>query len=53
VAAAWLSLELEYAETLVEAKLVQANDMIPEINARDLSLGRSINTTQFVYNIQK
>ena len=48
----WLSLELEYAETRVEAKLVQANDMISEINARDLSLIRAIGTTQFVYNIE-
>tara|TARA_B100000315_G_scaffold121362_1_gene111189 strand:- start:5086 stop:6645 length:1560 start_codon:yes stop_codon:yes gene_type:complete len=48
----WLNLELAYAETRVDTNLIQANDMIPEINARDLSLIRAIITTKFVYNIQ-
>jgi len=48
----WLTLELEYVETLDEAKLLQANDMIPEINARDSLLLNAITTVQFVYNLE-
>jgi hypothetical protein len=49
----WLTLEAEYAETLAEAKLVEANNMIPEITARQVSLSRDINDLQFVYNLAK
>ena len=49
----WLNLELEYVETLEEAKLVQANGMIPEINARESVLGRAIGTVRFVYNLEE
>ena len=38
--AQWLTLELGYTETLEDALLFQANDMIPEINARDVLLTR-------------
>ena len=48
----WLSLELGYIETLEEAQFFQANDMIPEINARDTVLNRRINTVKFVYNLE-
>ena len=49
----WLTLELNYAETLEEAKLIQANDMIPQITARDTLLKRAIATVEFVYNLQE
>ncbi len=48
----WLTLELEYVETLDQAKLFQANGMIPEINARDSLLLNKVNTVQFVYNLK-
>ena len=47
----WLALELEYAQTSIDAKRVQANDMIPEINARESTLRRSINTAEFIYQL--
>ena len=49
----WLTLEAEYAETLVKAKLVEANNMILEIDARHNLLSRDINDLQFVYNLAK
>jgi hypothetical protein len=48
----WLTLELGYVETLEDAQLFQANDMIPEINARDAVLNRSVNSLKFVYNLE-
>ncbi|MCH7745858.1 MAG: hypothetical protein IIC84_07295, partial [Chloroflexi bacterium] len=47
----WLTLELEYAQTSIDARRVQANDMIPEINARESTLRRSINTAAFIYQL--
>jgi hypothetical protein len=49
----WLTLEAEYAETRAEAKLVEANNMILEIDARHNLLSRDINDLQFVYNLAK
>ena len=48
----WLTLELGYMETLEDAQLFQANDMIPEINARDVLLHRRVNSLNFVYNLE-
>ena len=50
--AQWLTLELNYSETLEAAKLLEANDMIPEVNTRETTLRRSITVTKFVYNLQ-
>ena len=48
----WLTLELGYMETLEDTQLVHANDMIPEINARDVLLNRKVNFLKFVYNLE-
>ena len=48
----WLTLELRYIETLEDTQLSQANDMIPEINARDVFLDRRVRSLKFVYNLQ-
>ena len=48
----WLTIELEYVETFDDAKLFQANAMIPEINARESLLLDAVNTVQFVYNLE-
>jgi hypothetical protein len=47
----WLSLEQDYVKTGMDAKRSQANDMIPEIDARDILLWRSINDAQFTYQL--
>ena len=38
----WLSMDLGYIEPFEDALLIQANDMIPEINARDALLKRRV-----------
>ena len=48
----WLSLEREYAESGNDSKRVQANDMLPEVNARERLLRRRVNNLEFVYQIQ-
>ena len=48
----WLTLELGYMQTLEDAQLIQANDMIPEINVRDVLLDRRVNSLKFVYNLE-
>ena len=47
----WLTLEMNYFETFNDATLGLANDMIPEINVRELLLLRDIGSAKFVYNI--
>jgi len=47
----WLTLELDYIETLTESLLEEANNTIPEITAREFELGRDISTVRFVYNL--
>ena len=37
----------------MEAKLVEANNMIPEIDARYIVLSRDINNLRFVYNLTR
>ena len=48
----WLSLELGYIETFEDTQLSQANDMVPEINARNTILNRRVNSLKFVYNLE-
>ena len=47
----WLTLELNYLETLTDSLLEEANNTIPEITAREFQLGREISTVRFVYNL--
>ena len=47
----WLTLELDYLETLTESLLEEANNAIPEITAREFELGRDISTVRFVYHL--
>ena len=47
----WLTLELDFARTRSETKLVQSNEMIPEIDAREAQVKRGINTIKFNYNL--
>jgi hypothetical protein len=49
----WLTLEAEYAETLVAARLVEANNMILEITARHNLLSRDLNDIRYAYNLAK
>ena len=47
----WLTLEFQHADTADDFYRVAANAMIPEINARDLLLQRSISNLQFFLNL--
>jgi hypothetical protein len=47
----WLYLELEFVQTGSDVKRIEANDMIPEIDARGTLVGRSISDVEFVYNL--
>ena len=47
----WLSLELEFARTGVDAKRVSANEMIPEINARTTDVTRGLQSVVFNYQL--
>ena len=49
----WLALELEFVETGVNAKVVEANDMIEEINVREVLLARGMINVKFIYNLGK
>ena len=49
--ARWLTLELNYLETLTDSLLGEANGTIPEISAREYELGQDISTVKFVYNL--
>ena len=49
----WLALELEHIETGVDAKRVEANNMIEEINVRKELLERGIVDVKFIYNLGK
>ena len=48
--AVWLSLELQAAEAFDNGPLIDANNMIPEINARNFNLKRNLSNIQFVLN---
>ena len=47
----WLALELEHVETGVDAKRVEANNMIEEINVREVLLARGIIDVKFIYDL--
>ena len=47
----WLTLELQSAETRDNSPLNAANDMIPELSARDFTLKRNISNLKFLFNI--
>jgi len=48
--AVWLSLELQVAEAFDNGPLIDANNMIPVINARNFNLKRNLSNIQFVLN---
>ena len=48
----WLALELEFVETGVNARIAEANNMIGEINVREVLLARSIGGVKLIYNLQ-
>ena len=47
----WLALELEYVETGVDVKRVEANNMVEENNVRQTLLNRRIANVKFIYNL--
>ena len=47
----WLTLERDYAETGRDSKRTEANDMLPEVNARGAQVWRSLNNLQYVYQV--
>ena len=47
----WLTLELRAAEDRDNNLLARANDMIPELTARNFNLNRSIANLNFVFNL--
>ena len=47
----WLSLGRDYSITGEEAKRTAANDMIPEVNARNTLVWSSLNNLQYVYQV--
>ena len=49
----WMSLGLEYARTGQDSKRVEANNTIPEINARRTLVNRGLGNVQFNYRLQE
>ena len=47
----WLALERDYAATGRDSKRTEANDMLPEVNARGARAWRSLNNLQYVYQV--
>ena len=47
----WLTLELEYAENFDDSKRVEANAIIPEIDARGSMFNRAINNLKYIYGL--
>ena len=47
----WLALERDYAATGRDSKRTEANDMLPEVNARGAQVWRSLNNLQYVYQV--
>ena len=47
----WLSLELEYARTSEFSKQMEANDMLPEINARSTGVYRGLWSVRSTYRL--
>ena len=48
----WMSLGLEYARTGQDSKRVEANNTIPEINARGALVNRGLSNVEFNYRLQ-
>ena len=48
----WISLGLEYARTGQDSKRVEANNTIPEINARRTLVYRALSNVEFNYRLQ-
>jgi hypothetical protein len=46
-----LTLELEYVDTSHDSKRVEANAMIPEINARESLFSRAISNLKYIYGL--
>ena len=49
----WLSLGLEYARTGQDSTRVEANNTIPEINARRTLVNRGLSNVEFNYRLQE
>ena len=47
----WLTLELNFAQTGQESKRIEANQMIPEVNARSAMVSRGLLSAIFNYRI--
>ena len=47
----WLSLEFQHAETRDDTYRVRANQMIPEVDAREALLQRGVSNRKFVLNL--
>ena len=47
----WLTLERDYATTGRDRHRTEANDMLPEVNARGVLTWRSLNNLQYVYQV--
>ncbi len=48
---AWLQLELEYVQTGNDARRVQANAMIPEVDTRESGVARGLSSMAFNYQL--
>ena len=51
--AQWLALELDFVETGLNARIIEANDMIEEIVVRDFLVADGVLGVKFVYNIER
>ena len=47
----WLKLELDHLETLLDARRLEANSLIPEVDAPDTLLRRKVENAKFVLNL--
>ena len=47
----WLKLEMDHLETLLDARRLEANSPIPEVDARDTLLRRKMENAKFVLNL--
>ena len=47
----WLTLERDYATTGRDRNRTEANDMLPEVNARGALVWRALNNLQYVYQV--
>ena len=47
----WLKLELDHMETRLDARRLEANALIPEVDARDTILRRKVDNAKFVLNL--